>query len=291
MQSMTGYGRGQASLDGRTILIELKTVNHRALDIQMRLPRTLTFLEVVLRTCLRESPLVKGHVDVMLTYQNTREDAKTIQVDQTMLAVYVQAVQQQQALLSSFAPSTVIEVLTACDAIHVEMAQENIPILTALAKEAMAQAIEALHTMRLVEGAALVEDCKEKIAQLMTIYQNMQEQAPKVPLAYRERLTSRLQEWNIAEISEERLIAEVAIMADRVAIDEELQRLHSHLVQWGNILLCEEPVGRKLEFLLQEINRECNTIGSKASDITITKWVVEAKCLVEKLREQVQNIV
>lgn len=290
MESMTGYGRASARQDGREITVEMKAVNHRFLDVAFRAPKNLAFLEEPLRSLLTKSGVKRGHVDISITYQNLREDAKTTVVDEAALRSFTDALKEQGSLLEGFRPATVAEVLQLSGAIIVKQADEDIEAVTALAVEAASQAVVSLVEMRRTEGQALKGDLLSNLDELASLRDKIALRAPEVPAEYRKRLETRLAEWTLGETDPQRVAQEVAIMADRCAIDEELSRLLSHIGQFTATVETAQEAGKKLDFLLQEMNREVNTIGSKASDAEIAQCVVAAKCIVEKLREQVQNV-
>jgi len=290
MQSMTGYGRGTAHRDGREITVELKSVNHRYLDLAFRLPKGLTFLEDTLRTCLQQSQVKRGHVDVFVSYANTRQDAQKLTVDHTLLAGFQEAIKKAGKLLGGYRKASMAEVMTLSGALTVTQADEDVEAVRGLAAQATQAALEALISMRSREGDNLREDLRNHLKTVVTLREEIAQRAPTVPVEYRKRLENRLNEWQINDVDPQRIAQEVALMADRCAIDEELSRLQSHIDQFETILTEEAQPGKKLDFLLQEMNREVNTIGSKASDARIAKAVVDAKCTLEKLREQVQNV-
>ena len=291
MQSMTGYGRCRVCADGRELTLELKAVNHRFLDITFRLPKNLAFLEDSLRTRINQSNLRRGHVDVFVTYQNTRTDARVVNIDAGLLEAFNAAMKTVHKSLDDFRRASAAEVLTLSGALSVAQADEDTEAVTALAQQAFDGAVEALIAMRDREGAHLAEDLLSNLKELASLREKIAERAPSVPEEYRTRLTARLEEWQVNAVDPQRVAQEVAIMADRCAIDEELSRLEGHIVQFTDSVQNGTEVGRKLDFLLQEMNREVNTTGSKASDALITQAVVDAKCIIEKLREQVQNAV
>ena len=290
MLSMTGYGRSRRSNDGRDLLIELKTVNHRFLDVGFRLPKPLAFLEEPLRARIGEGTLRRGHIDVSITYQNNRSDANTILIDRALL---LRCAQETCAIAEELrqTPPTVAELMHLSGAFTILPADEDADAVTALALAAYDDALEQLNAMRRREGAALSADLQDNLTQTEALVERIAARAPLVPEACRERLNVRLTEWNLQPPEPQRLAQEVAILVDKCAIDEELSRLKSHFAQFRECLTADGEVGRRMDFLLQEMNRETNTIGSKASDAQIAQCVVEIKCLLEKLREQVQNIV
>ena len=291
MQSMTGYGRCRVCRDGRELTLELKAVNHRFLDLSFRLPKNLAFLEDVLRTRINQSNLRRGHVDVFITYQNTRTDAREVRIDEALLAAFNRAVKDMEKELDPYRRASAAEVLTLSGALSVTQAEEDTEAVTALAMEAFDGAVDALVTMRDREGQHLAEDLLHNLSELARLREQILARAPEVPEDFRKRLIARLEEWDISTADPQRVAQEVAIMADRCAIDEELSRLEGHIAQFADSIRNGAEVGRKLDFLLQEMNREVNTMGSKASDAQITQSVVDAKCIIEKLREQVQNAV
>ena len=289
MQSMTGYGRCQLTMEGREMTLEIKTVKHRFLDISFRMPRNVSFLEETLRKDIASS-MRRGHADVFINYRNTRADARTVQVDTALVAAYEAAAEQIRQVTGTQEPLTLAQVMTLPDVVQVTEAEEDREQVTALAEAVLTKVLDEVHAMRIREGAALRRDLEEHLDALARLREEIALRAPEVPKAYRERLTARLAELPVAPVEPQRLAQEVAIFADKAAIDEELSRLQSHIAQMRACLQEEGEVGRRLDFLTQEMNREVNTIGSKASDVTITNCVVAAKSEIEKLREQVQNV-
>lgn len=291
MQSMTGYGRARACRDGREITIELKTVNHRFLDLSFRIPKNLAFLEDPLRSRINASGLRRGHVDVFVTYANTRTDAREVRLDGALLEAFSQALADAQVALKPYGRMmSAGEVLTLSGALSIAQAEEDAEAVTELAAEAFDAALDKLMDMRALEGEHLGADLLGNLEELSALVRGIADRAPEVPREYRQRLMTRLEEWQV-NADPQRVAQEVALMADHCAIDEELSRLQSHIAQFRSSVENGTEVGRKLDFLLQEMNREINTIGSKASDAEISGCVVNAKCVVEKLREQVQNVV
>ena len=291
MQSMTGYGRARSCRDGREITIELKTVNHRFLDLSFRIPKNLAFLEDPLRSRINASGLRRGHVDVFVTYANTRTDAREVRLDGALLEAFSQALADAQVALKPYGRMmSAAEVLTLSGALSIAQAEEDAEAVTELAAEAFDAALDKLMDMRAQEGEHLGADLLGNLEELSALVRGIAARAPEVPREYRQRLMARLEEWQV-NVDPQRVAQEVALMADHCAIDEELSRLESHIAQFRSSVENGTEVGRKLDFLLQEMNREINTIGSKASDAEISGCVVNAKCVVEKLREQVQNVV
>ena len=290
MYSMTGYGRGTASLDGRELTIELKSVNNRFLDIGMKLPRQLSFLEDSLRKLLNDS-LSRGHVDVFVNYRNLRSDAKTVRVDEALLQAYLTSARESAKALDLVDDLTLSKALTLPDVTTILPADENQQALTELGRTAMTMAIDGLKAMRFKEGERLKADLSARMDTMTGYAAAIEQRAPAVAEEYRAKLTARIEELlGETEVDRARLATEVAIFADRAAIDEEIVRLNTHLIHFRELLEANEPVGRKMDFLVQEMNRECNTIGSKANDAELTSIVLLSKAEIEKLREQIQNI-
>ena len=290
MYSMTGYGRGAASLDGRELTIELKSVNNRFLDIGMKLPRQLSFLEDGLRKLLNDS-LSRGHVDVFVNYRNLRSDAKAVRVDESLLKAYLDSARESAKALDLKDDLTLSRALALPDVTTILPADEDQEALSELGKAAMTEAIESLKVMRFKEGERLKLDLSARMDTMTEYAAAIETRAPAVAEEYRTKLTARIEELlGETEVDRARLATEVAIFADRAAIDEEIVRLNTHLVHFRELLEADEPVGRKMDFLVQEMNRECNTIGSKANDGELTSIVLLCKAEIEKLREQIQNI-
>ena len=290
MYSMTGYGRGTASLDGRELTIELKSVNNRFLDIGMKLPRQLSFLEDGLRKLLNDA-LSRGHVDVFVNYRNLRSDAKTVRVDEALLQAYLISARESAKALDLDDDLTLSKALTLPDVTTILPADEDQQALAELGRTAMTMAIDGLKAMRFKEGERLKQDLSARMDTMTGYAAAIERRAPAVAEEYRTKLTARIEELlGETEVDRARLATEVAIFADRAAIDEEIVRLNTHLVHFRELLEADEPVGRKMDFLVQEMNRECNTIGSKANDAELTSIVLLSKAEIEKLREQIQNI-
>lgn len=290
MNSMTGYGKGTALRDGRELTVELKSVNHRFLDVGMRLPRMLSCIEDTLRTAIGKR-LSRGHVDVFVNYRNTRSDAKTVRVDGTLLSAYVQAAQSANASLGLTDDLTLSNVLRLPDVTEIVPADEDTDALIALTVEAVDAALDGMLVMRAQEGERLKTALSDGVDHMDAYRKQILARAPFVAEDYRKKLNERIEAvLSDTEIDRARLATEVALFADRCCIDEELVRLKSHIAQFRAYLESGEPVGRNMDFIVQEMNRECNTIGSKANDAELTKAVLGCKAEIEKLREQIQNV-
>lgn len=290
MYSMTGYGKGTASDCGRELSVELKSVNHRFLDVSMRLPRVLSCLEDPIRTILSER-LSRGHIDVFVNYRNTRSDSKTVRVDEVLLSEYVTAARKANEQLGLRDDLTLSNVLRLPDVTEIIPADEDSEALIALCRQAMYTALDALIVMRRNEGERLKAALSDGVDHMDAYREQILQRAPYVPEAYRQKLNERIESvLSDTEIDRARLATEVALFADRCCIDEELVRLKSHIAQFRSYLVSDEPVGRNMDFIVQEMNRECNTIGSKANDSELTAAVLSCKAEIEKLREQLQNV-
>lgn len=289
MQSMTGYGRGLVCEDGREMTVEVKSVNHRFLDVSFRLARPIAFLDDAVRTGVAER-LARGHVDVFVNYANHREDARRVHVDMQLAKAYRQAAGELSEALGVKNDLPLSDYMNMPDVLTVEASEEDQDAVRALFMRALNLALDDLTAMRKREGNSLRGDMMKKLDAIDGLRESIATRAPTVVEEYRAKLSQRLSALLSGDIDEARFATEVAIFADRAAIDEELVRLSSHIAQLRATAELDEPVGRKLDFLVQELNREVNTIGSKASDAQIAGCVVAAKGEIEKLREQVQNI-
>ena len=290
MRSMTGYGRCQVVEDGREMTVEVKSVNHRFLDLSCRLGRNLTFLDDAVRSGV-SAKLARGHVDVFVSYANHREDAREVRVDTALALAYQKGFAELSDALGTEAKiPSLADYARLPDVMTVQEREEDQQVVRDLFERALDGALDNLIAMRTQEGERLKADLLEKITNLEALQQQIAARAPGVVEDYRDRLNQRIAQLLNGEIDEARLATEVAIFADRAAIDEELVRLVSHFTQVRETVELTEPVGRRLDFLVQELGREVNTIGSKAQDTQIAGWVVQAKGELEKLREQVQNI-
>jgi len=289
MRSMTGYGRHAVQQDGREATVELKSVNHRYLDFGFRLPRDMQYLEGDMRSQI-SAALSRGRVDVVLTYVNHRGDARQVSADMALAQTYHKAFKRLKKDLSLSGGLRFADLAAAPGVLTVTQAAEDEQMVAALVQQALAGALDALIASREREGAAMQADMQGIARQLEDIHQQIAALAPQQPERYAQRLTERLKQLRPEEIDPQRLAQEVALFADRCAVDEELARLRAHLDSLNALLGDSQPLGRRLDFLVQEMNREVNTIGSKTSELAITQLVLDAKNALEKLREQLQNV-
>jgi len=290
IKSMTGFGQGEATSERYAVRVELRSVNHRYLDLFLRVPKQYSQLEEVLRRAIGER-IARGRVEAAVTVEEFAQKERNVQLNAPLLLGYLRALGAIQEVLGSDEEVTLSQVLTLPGILEVEEPECDWEELQGVLLEAAGQALTDLEQMRAAEGARLCRDLEEKITRIAELQRQVAEIAPQVVVDYRERLRERLRELlQGTTLTEERFLAEVALFADRCSIDEELVRLASHTQQLKGLLHSTEPVGRKLDFLIQEMNREVNTIGAKGSSAHIAGLVVELKSELEKVREQVQNI-
>ena len=288
MLSMTGYGRAMRDMDGRQLTIELKSVNHRFLDISFRMPRNLMFLEDDARKTIG-AKLARGHVDVFMTYRNMRSDARSVTVDKALFDAYAGAL---EGLTDSGVRDdrSLMSIARLPDVLVVSEAEEDQDALRILLKDTLNEALDQLLVMRRREGVEMKKDLAFRTDRIEEMTRQVEERYPHTVEEYTRRLRTAIEDLVGQNVDETRLLTEVAVMADRSAIAEETVRLHAHIAQLRECMEKTEPVGRRIDFLVQELNREVNTISSKSQDVPITQLAVSMKAEIEKLREQLQNI-
>ena len=292
MKSMTGFGSGMATKDGITCTVEIKSVNARFLDLFIRSPKQINPFESIIRGLVQDR-ITRGKVEVSVSIQDAGERPKTFTIN-SVLRKQIQELLVQEEFYDD--PKKVP--LQAVNSISNEwIQQQDTPIaedvLSEIVQESTNQALDALITMRTVEGKHIEQDLLSRITTLENIIKIIDENKAGAVDAYREHIKGKIQEYLVsleASISEDRFLQEIALLADKTDITEEIVRFTSHVVQLKNTLVDENSIGRKVDFILQEMNREVNTIGSKAMDSSITEFVVQLKCELEKIREQVQNV-
>ena len=290
IRSMTGYGRGQQLLHGRSITVEIRSVNHRYLEFSCRTPRGCAFLEDRLKRTLQQA-ISRGKVEVSLTLQTVESRGGAVAVDHALAGQYLTALRALGAEYGLTDDLTLSTVARLPDLFTVCRGEEDEEELAADVLSVLQEALDRFVAMREAEGERLRADVLSRLLALEEHLAFVEERSPQTVAEYRARLTAKLNELLGGAVADEaRILTEAAIVADRLAVDEETVRLHSHIAQLRGILDCAEPVGRKLDFLVQEMNRETNTIGSKCSDTAIAGHVVEMKSEIEKIREQIQNI-
>ena len=289
IKSMTGYGRCEDILSDRKITIEIKSVNYRFSDYNIKLPRYMLFLEEKIRKTASEY-ITRGKVDIFVNVESYRDDNEII-LNEALAKQYIDAARK---LRDAFELKDDISTMSICrmsDVFKTERAEVDEEELWKDVKSVLDRALESFSAMRAREGERICEDLKARVDYMSDLARQVDERSPQVVADYKDRLYQKIKETlENHEPDEARLLTEVAIFADKVAINEETVRLASHFKEYYEILDSDEPAGRKLDFLIQEINREVNTIGSKANDLFITKTVVTLKGEIEKMREQIQNI-
>ena len=290
VKSMTGYGRARQTLHGRDITVEVRSVNNRYLDCTVKVPRTYIFAEDAVKSRVQKA-VSRGKVDVFITIDATGADETVVAVNEPLARGYYEALTKIRDMFSLECELTAAVLAKFPDVLTVTKAEEDLESVAGDICAVLDEALEAYNAMRAVEGVKLCKDIAGRVTTIETVVGKVEERSPQTVAAYREKLTARMQEvLQSTTIDESRILTEAAIFADKIAVDEETVRLRSHIAQLRAMLKSDQPVGRKLDFLIQEVNRECNTIGSKCNDLTIAQDVVNMKAEVEKIREQVQNI-
>ncbi len=288
--SMTGFGRGECSRDSRKITVELKTVNHRYLDINVRMPKKLGFFETAIRSEIKKR-LTRGKVDVFVTYEDLLEGDTAVKYNRHTAEEYLGYLRQMAA---EFGLDDDIRVSTLSrypDVFTTEDAPVDEDELWTLTEAALAEALDKLTAAREREGAELKADIADKLSHMMTNVGLVEARAPGIVADYRAKLEAKVAELlDNVQMDESRIAAEVIIFADKICTDEETVRLKAHISSMRDALTAEGDVGRKLDFVAQEMNREANTILSKANDLETSNLAIELKTEIEKIREQVQNI-
>ena len=290
IRSMTGYGRAVQTIDGREITVELRSVNNRYLDCTVKLPRMFSFAEDGVKNRVKAA-VSRGKVDVYIGVNAVQTADVQVAVNRPVLESYLAALRQIETEYGVRDDVTVMSLARLPDVFSVEKTQEDEQKLTQDILSVAEEAISRYNAMRETEGAALEADLRGRAATILERVALVERRSPATVAEYRERLRQKMQEvlQNTA-IDEGRILQEAAIYADRIAVDEETVRLRSHLAQLGDMLTKGGAIGRKLDFLLQELNRETNTIGSKCNDLELSNIVVDMKAELEKIREQTQNI-
>ena len=290
VKSMTGYGRARETLNGRDITVEVRSVNNRYLDCTVKMPRSYVFAEDAIKSRVQKA-ISRGKVDVFVTIDTTAADVTVVTVNEALAGSYYEALKKLKDTFSLEGEITPVVLAKFPDVLTVSRAEEDLEAVAADICSVVESALQAYNEMRSVEGKRLAEDITGRVATIESVVTKVEERSPQTVAEYRARLTAKMNEvLQSTTVDESRILTEAAIFADKVAVDEETVRLRSHIAQLRTMLQGDAPVGRKLDFLIQEVNRECNTIGSKCNDLTIAQDVVNMKAEVEKIREQVQNI-
>ena len=288
--SMTGYGSAKGSVEGQEITVELKSVNNRYLDCSVRLPRNFLFAEDTVKQAV-SAGVSRGKVDVFVSAQASQDSGTVVSVNEELARGYRDAVARIAETLGLESGLNAFSIARFPDVLTVERRELDKDKAAAALSEITAKAVEEFNAMREREGERLRRDMLGKLETIEGLVSVVEERSPQTVKEYRERLEARLRDI-LADrsLDEQRIITEAAIFADRTAVDEETVRLRSHIAQFRTMLEEGSPIGRKMDFLVQEFNRESNTIGSKCSDASLAKVVVDLKSEIEKIREQLQNV-
>jgi len=290
IKSMTGYGSAKATAEGLELSIELKSVNNRFLDTSVRIPRTYLFAEEAVKTAVQRH-ISRGKVDVFVSVDSSGADDVVVKVNEPLLKGYLAAVAQTAEAYGLPYDATAMSVVRFPDVLSVEKKEVDKDAVAAAIESVMEQALCEYDLMRAKEGRKLYDDIASRIHNIERMVSLVEQESPKTVADYKARLEQKMREvLENTAIDASRILTEAAIFADKVAVDEETVRLRSHIAQMCELIESDVPVGRKLDFLVQEMNRETNTIGSKCQNASIAHVVVDIKAEIEKIREQIQNI-
>ncbi len=290
VRSMTGFGRAKAEVNGLDITVEIKSVNHRYFEFSCRVPRAYSFLEEKIKSKL-STAISRGKVEVSILIDDNTENATLVEVDHEYAAAYLKAI---KSLSKEFGIKNDVKASSLVgnnDIFKVKRQTIDDEVITGAVFTVLEEAVKNFISMRTVEGERLFNDVKSRTEYILEKVAFIEERSPKTVAEYRNRIEQKIKELlGDTTIDEQRILTEVAIFADKVAVAEETVRLRSHIKQFESLVSSSDPVGRKLDFIVQEMNREANTIGSKAQDIEIAHTVVDIKSEIEKIREQIQNM-
>lgn len=290
IKSMTGFGSAKGTVEGIEVTVELKSVNNRYLDTSVRLPRSFMFAEETIKSAV-QSHISRGKVDVFVTINTAQADDMAVVVNEPLLKGYIDAIKHISEEYNLPNDMTAMSVSRFSDVLSVEKRELDADAVADGIKAIAEQALDDFDSMRLREGEKLRDDVLSKLETINELVTMVEENAPKTVAEYRERLLQKLNEvLGASGVDESRIVTEAAIFADKVAVDEETVRLRSHMAQLKTLMNGSSPTGRKVDFLIQEFNREANTIGSKCQNADIAHVVVDLKSEIEKIREQIQNI-
>ena len=290
IKSMTGYGRARKTLNKRDITVEVRSVNNRYLDCTVKMPRMYTFAEDAIKQRVQKA-ISRGKVDVYISVDASAADVAKVTVNRELAAGYAAALQELAQVCGTEPHVTAEQLARFPDVLTVTKADEDLETVSSDLCEVLEEALESYNAMRAVEGKKLAEDILNRLDTIESYTAQVEQRSPETVKEYREKLTARMQEvLQSTTIDPQRILTEAAIYADKVAVDEETVRLRSHVAQLRTKVESDEPMGRKMDCLIQEVNREANTTGSKCNDGEIARVVVGLKAEVEKMREQVQNV-
>ena len=290
VKSMTGYGRAKEMRNNRDITVEVRSVNNRYLDCTVKMPRIYTFAEDAIKSRVQKA-ISRGKVDVFVSVDSSAADTAVVTLNKSLVEGYLAALKELKEGYGLEGDVSAAAIARFPDVMTVTKADEDVDTVTEDICAVLDEALAAYNAMRAAEGVKLAEDIASRLDTIESLTAKVEERSPQTVAEYRQKLLGRMQEvLQSTTIDESRILMEAAIYADKVAVDEETVRLRSHLSQLRKMLQSNDPMGRKMDFLIQEVNRESNTVGSKCNDVEIATVVVNLKAEVEKIREQVQNI-
>ena len=291
IRSMTGFGHGEVSNDkNQKVTVEMKSVNHRYCDISLKLPKKLAMFEANIRNIMKEYAS-RGKIDIYVSYEDLSETAVSLHYNQAMAEEYMQVFKKMQEDFNIETKITAEALAKYPEVVTIEEVQQDEEVWWELLEAALRQAAEKFVETRTIEGANLKRDLLGKLDQMAANVTFIEERSPQIIAEYRSKLEEKVKEFlEDSTIEENRIAAEVTLYADKIAVDEEIVRLQSHISSMTDVLESDESIGRKLDFMAQEMNREANTILSKSSDVDLADHAIELKTNVEKVREQIQNI-
>ena len=291
IRSMTGFGHGEVSNDkNQKVTVEMKSVNHRYCDISLKLPKKLAMFEANIRNIMKEYAS-RGKIDIYVSYEDLSETAVSLHYNQAMAEEYMQVFKKMQEDFNIETKITAEALAKYPEVVTIEEVQQDEEVWWELLEAALRQAAEKFVVTRTIEGANLKRDLLGKLDQMAADVTFIEERSPQIIAEYRSKLEEKVKEFlEDSTIEENRIAAEVTLYADKIAVDEEIVRLQSHISSMTDVLESDESIGRKLDFMAQEMNREANTILSKSSDVDLADHAIELKTNVEKVREQIQNI-
>lgn len=291
IRSMTGFGHGEVSNDkNQKVTVEMKSVNHRYCDISLKLPKKLAMFEANIRNIMKEYAS-RGKIDIYVSYEDLSETAVSLHYNQAMAEEYMQVFKKMQEDFNIETKITAEALAQYPEVVTIEEVQQDEEVWWELLEAALRQAAEKFVETRTIEGANLKRDLLGKLDQMAADVTFIEERSPQIIAEYRSKLEEKVKEFlEDSTIEENRIAAEVTLYADKIAVDEEIVRLQSHISSMTDVLESDESIGRKLDFMAQEMNREANTILSKSSDVDLADHAIELKTNVEKVREQIQNI-
>ena len=287
---MTGYGKGVCEKDGLKVTVELKSVNHRFLDLAIKSPKIFTFCEDSIRKCMKDN-FTRGHFDIYVNYEDSRQDRTTVDFDYSLVNAYVEAAKKISSECFVQDNLNAAELLALPDVAKTTIQEDDEEMLQEVILSAFSQAIEKISLMRQKEGDLMEKDVLSKMDTITSIVKDIEKLAPSMVEEHFAKVKERVQEMlQDVSIDEAKLLNEVAFYTDKVCVDEEIQRLKSHLDHFANIIKKGGACGKQLDFIVQEMNREANTCGSKCNNIEVSNLVIALKNEIEKVREQIQNI-